>query len=371
MKTIIQNTLFTLLLIFSISYSSTAQLDSCQNRLGAWLWFIDITGFDTHGEIADTLSSLGVKRIYVKVADGTINPTIWPELNDAQLVQDYQARGLEVWAWSYNYPTSDDSLQAEALYQAAESGYEGFILDVESEFDGDSTNLADLFQAFNDARQRATNDGVITEGFPIGCTTWGNPIDHNFRIDVIDPYVDAFFPQTYVENWGGSFIDQLAYWIDVGNQEYADLGATKPIHHIVSTEQGIITSEEINEFIQVSGPQTSIWRIPGGGVPQSIWNTWRDVDWNFDFCNITSTNDDFEKLNVRLFPNPTSDFLYFKNENIPLLSFEIINAQGKVMHQGILSNSNQIDVSQLPKGIYFFKGNHENQVYHSKFLKNN
>ena len=47
--------------------------------------------------------------------------------------QAYQSRGLECWAWSYNY-TNNPVEQAEALYIAAQTGYEGFIVDVEVEF---------------------------------------------------------------------------------------------------------------------------------------------------------------------------------------------------------------------------------------------
>ena len=153
-------------LFFLLNGNLKAQEDPC-NKLGAWLWFIEITGFDTHAEIADSLAALGVKRIYVKVADGTVNPSIWPELLNEQLVQDYKSRGLEVWGWSYNYP-GNDSLQAEALYQAARTGYEGFVVDVEMEFDGDSTNLHNLFEAFYNARDRAIeeespNTGIYKE----------------------------------------------------------------------------------------------------------------------------------------------------------------------------------------------------------------
>lgn len=84
--------LFSLLLALPLSAQDT---DDC-NHLGAWLWFIEITGFDTHAEIADSLSNMGVKRIYVKVADGGINPAVWPELLDASVVADYKSRGLEV-----------------------------------------------------------------------------------------------------------------------------------------------------------------------------------------------------------------------------------------------------------------------------------
>jgi hypothetical protein len=58
------------------------------------------------------------------------------------------------------------------------------------------------------------------------------------------------------------------------------LGATKPIHHIVSTETGDISPAQIEAFLAASGPETSVWRVPGGGTPTSIWDDWAAVDWS-------------------------------------------------------------------------------------------
>ena len=130
----------------------------------------------------------------------------------------------------------------------------------------------------------AIQDGFASDTFQLNCTTWGNPLDHNFHIELIDPHVDAFMPQTYVEQWGSTFVDNLEYWIEVGNEEYASLGATKPIHHIVATQDGDLTADHLNRFITTSGGETSIWRIPGGGTSLDLWDDWRGVDWHRDFC---------------------------------------------------------------------------------------
>lgn len=29
----------------------------------------------------------------------------------------------------------------------------------------------------------------------------------------------------------------------------------------------------------MSGPETSIWRVPGGGTSTRIWDDWAQVDW--------------------------------------------------------------------------------------------
>lgn len=251
--------------------------ESAGGGLGVWLWYVEGTGL-THAELATRLADLGVRRIYVKVADGGSDCSTWPELCDATVPATYQAAGIEAWAWAYVYPGSTTS-QADALRQAARTGYDGYVLDIEVEFDGQSGTLTDTMEAYASARAAVVADGTVDTGWELRATTWGNPADHAMRVDIIDRYVDAHMPQTYVEVWGSSYQDNPAEWVQAGTCEYRDLGATKPIHHIVSTEYGEITPAQIDSFIGASGPETSVWRVPGGGTPTSIWDDWAQVDW--------------------------------------------------------------------------------------------
>ncbi len=247
------------------------------DRLGVWLWYIEGTGMD-HDALAARLASLGVGRIYVKVADGDASCSSWPELCDRSVPAAYQAAGLEAWAWAYVYPGSA-AAQAEALTQAARTGYDGYVLDIETEFDYAATSLEQSVSAFADARDDAIADGTIATGWELRATTWGNPADHGMRVDIIDRYVDAHMPQTYLEAWGSTYMADASGWVQAGTCEYRDLGATGPIHHIVSTEYGDITPAQIDTFIAASGSGTSIWRVPGEGTPMSIWDDWEAVNW--------------------------------------------------------------------------------------------
>lgn len=318
------------------------------NKLGVWMWYLEITGFESHVELADSLSNMGIKRIYVKVADGSVNTDIWPELIDESLITAYHNAGMEVWAWSYNYP-NNEAAQAEALYMAAETGYDGYVIDVEIQFDNKPIETESLFAAFYESRVQAISDQIVGEDFKIYCTTWGNPKDHLFAIDRIDPYVDGYMPQTYVEIWGPSYLDNITFWIEEGNAEYTELGATKPIHHIAAMESGQMTGEQVNEFMLASGPETSIWRIPGGGTPLSIWDQWNVVDWDADFCNPTK-NVDLTKNDIALYPNPVSTYLHLSSAE-PVDQIEITNLNGVVVAI-YYNHQNQIDVTSLPNGIY-------------------
>jgi hypothetical protein len=336
-----------------LSLFLAAQQQSDCNKLGAWLWYIDITGFQTHAQIADTLAALGIKRIFIKVADGTPNPAIWPELNDISIPVAYKAKGIEPWAWSYNY-VNNPSTQANALKMAAQTGYTGFVVDVETEFDGLSTPLTSLFAAFAAKKQEVITSQIADSTFKLYCTTWGNPKDHNFKINLIDPHVDGFMPQTYVEQWGPTYVANLEYWIGVGNEEYVELGATKPIHHIVAYEDGNINTAQINSFFETSGAESSMWRIPGGTIPNSYWNTWNDVNWTMNFCAPSSINTpDIDRLATKPYPNPTTG--HFQWSGIQNGYVSVTDLLGKTVQFTHIKNNQstlQLDLSRFNNGVY-------------------
>lgn len=343
-----------------------SQSEDC-NKLGVWLWFIEQTGFDTHNLLSDSLSNMGVKRIYVKVADGSLDTNRWPEIINEDLVKAYHDNDIEVWAWSYNYP-GNVTAQADALLTAAKTGYDGYVIDLEMEFDNSSFALTEIMEAFSASKIEAKDQGIIDDDYVMGVTTWGNPADHLFRIDILDNYVDAYFPQTYIENWGSSYLENPAFWIEVGNREYAELGATKPIHHIVSTEQNIISSEQLNEFIQYAGPESSIWRIPGGGTTTAIWRDWAGVDWEHNFCQ-TSNISDIDTYNISVYPNPSSDYLSISNPNNKVFTkYQLVDFLGRIIISSKEVNAS-IDIERIPTGNYILKLHTSDSILSYKIFK--
>lgn len=293
MKELLSFRKLTLLLMMMFLLSSNLNVLNAQNnKFGAWLWYIDIvTKYTTHEKLAAHLTELGVKRVFVKVGDGTYDPNTWPEIVNKPVVDAYKNAGLEVWGWSYNYPSATNSQeyyedQAKCLYEAAKLGYTGYILDLEIEFDGKKTALHDLMEAFTFARDSAIADGYATEDFPIYATTWGNPKDHNFHVEILDQYVDGHMPQTYIEVWKD--MSNPAASVNQSIQDYRDLGCEKPVHCIVSSEgkNTPITSEKIDEFFKAAGPEASLWAIPHSymaSTSDKLWETFDGVNWNMTF----------------------------------------------------------------------------------------
>jgi Secretion system C-terminal sorting domain len=335
---------------------SVLEAQQC-NKFGAWLWRIEQVGM-THDQLADKLKSLGINRILLKVADGIPEFVQYDEIIDTSVVNTYHRHGMEVWGWSYNYP-GRDAQQAEALYLAAKTGYDGFIIDIEQQFDSKVQEIENLFFAFDQAKKRAVYNGLIDEKFKLYCTTWGNPDKHHYAIDLIDKYVDAFMPQTYVEEWGDGFINNIPYWIDQVNQEYRRLKATKPIYHIVSARTLRMDKEKLNEFLQIGGPETSVWRIPGHSVPQYMWETWQQVGWDYSYCKPNDpTCKSLTEVDFSIYPNPMNDQVYVKiSEKIDDdYNMQLIDINGHEIHGQQLSKEKTefiINTENIESGTYF------------------
>lgn len=76
-----------------------------------------------------------------------------------------------------------------------------------------------------------------------------------------------------------------------------------------------------------------------------------------------------------LFPNPSNDVLNlrFKQDYQQNYTFDVISFNGKSMLSGVINHVNgsyQIDVKQLPKGLYLFRISDGLHLSSKKFIKN-
>ncbi|NVK26155.1 MAG: hypothetical protein HWE10_14595 [Gammaproteobacteria bacterium] len=274
------------------------------NKLGAWIFYIDEPGLihNNHQDMANYLADMGVKRVFIKISDinyqwqnnkisfteFSVDCGVWQDACDPSNLEFYKQKGLEVWAWTYNDTHSYEE-QADMLEAAIKVGYDGFVLDIEVEFDGDSESLKQLLEAHKSRFNSLANSAP--EHFKLAATTWGNPKDHDMNVALIDQYVDAHIPQTYIEKWGADFIADIAGTINIGDCEYRELGATKPIWHIISHEDKLLTAQDFNTFIQYAGPNASVWRISDSNLMTEA----SAIDWgNTSFQSQACSQNNFE-----------------------------------------------------------------------------
>jgi len=74
---------------------------------------------------------------------------------------------------------------------------------------------------------------------------------------------------------------------------------------------------------------------------------------------------DLNKDNLRVFPNPSSDFIQIFELN-KTESYKIYNTIGVLVHSGNTSNSDKIGIQNLANSIYFLKFDNGNT---HKFIK--
>jgi len=87
-------------------------------------------------------------------------------------------------------------------------------------------------------------------------------------------------------------------------------------------------------------------------------------------CSITTSktiyvgalgiNDNGDKLEVTLYPNPTNNYLNIKINNNKDYLFKVYNSFGKLI---LTTNKHKINISQYPSGTYFLEVNNNNNKY--------
>lgn len=101
--------------------------------------------------------------------------------------------------------------------------------------------------------------------------------------------------------------------------------------------------------------------INGNGSPSGDGAT--NSNFTFAYDGPSSINNHVSS-SLKLFPNPVADRLSIENNSSD--RFDIYNAQGQLVREGIIENS-QIDVSFLTEGIYFLQVEQGKQI--KRFIK--
>ena len=89
-----------------------------------------------------------------------------------------------------------------------------------------------------------------------------------------------------------------------------------------------------------------------------------------NLCSSTTVIDinSDSKENLKTFPNPVIDQIYFKNQ-MSFESLSIYNANGAVIKQIQNFNGLSIDLKDLPSGIYFVRAINNNQLFQERIIK--
>jgi hypothetical protein len=112
-------------------------------------------------------------------------------------------------------------------------------------------------------------------------------------------------------------------------------------------------------------PYSFVVTVEGGVSILTITNSNNDV---MVFNSVLASNKNFESQTVALFPNPVQNELFFTSESI-FENYQIFDLTGKLLQSGILSETQNIAVQSLPKGLYVLQLENSNTQVVNKFVK--
>ncbi|MFC2111140.1 T9SS type A sorting domain-containing protein [Bacteroidota bacterium] len=122
-------------------------------------------------------------------------------------------------------------------------------------------------------------------------------------------------------------------------------------------------------FLDWSTTSAEITWPTGGNSNLANPSTWatmiiENIAVNIEDFNITQTDE------VRIFPNPTKNFLNINLKNNSFANIEILNTKGQLIKSFLFSNSTErIDVNDLSTGVYFVKLTNDKTVEFRKIIK--
>jgi len=80
---------------------------------------------------------------------------------------------------------------------------------------------------------------------------------------------------------------------------------------------------------------------------------------------------DFSENNIKVYPNPTNDFIHFSSPSISLngYHFYLFDMTGKIILLSEISDNESINIQHLKSGIYFYKLQKGNDVLKGKLVR--
>lgn len=107
-----------------------------------------------------------------------------------------------------------------------------------------------------------------------------------------------------------------------------------------------------------------------GAVTDAIDGTSMKIDYvRYYSINSATGINDFEENEIRVYPNPANDKLYF-DEDYEFRNVKIFNLYGQILQQKSLNETNYLNIEQLPPGLYCYviEGQYVRKT--GKFFKN-
>ncbi len=193
------------------------------------------------------------------------------------------------------------------------------------------------------------NNGLI---LPINLLRDGS--DNLFTLDIDDDNVYGMDKNTGVATLIGNAGFDANFGQGAGYDVDTDL-------LLLAAFNATIGDSELRSLNSTTGLTTSLGTITPGIVDQFGWSGSYDAD-------VLNTNDN-NFYDFTFFPNPANDYLHFEASEI-IDSVVISNLLGQeLIKHSVLSVSDNLNISELPAGVYLLSASVNNKVSIYQFLK--
>jgi hypothetical protein len=128
------------------------------------------------------------------------------------------------------------------------------------------------------------------------------------------------------------------------------------------------TQSSCLQFIQVVPENKTFLMSVSNGLSSAYTQTIATFDYDFLF-NYAGIHDFYEVEILKIFPNPSSDYIYLPIDFSENYSCFIYDLSGKIVISDYLAKQNKIEIKDLINGFYSIKLLSNKKIYVGKFLK--
>ena len=196
-----------------------------------------------------------------------------------------------------------------------------------------------------------SSDGVHFFRFPAHSETQAETQIGGFG--TIDP--------TYLNNFAGKYKAMFGTPFDLDDLEDDPLLDKNQITHV-----------KLVDVVGSIDPEFATYDAFGNAVndpfPTPFWSSGFDLDAVGVIHEASMNVGDLEPIKFKIYPNPTTDFFQIQTQESNL-KVEIFSANGQLVLENQFIQNEKIDVSGLPKGIYFIKVISNKQTTLHKLIK--
>ena len=180
-----------------------------------------------------------------------------------------------------------------------------------------------------------------------------------------------FGSRTFIEK------DTVPLFWSVANTDQSPINVTK-VNILLSTDGGLTYPDTLMKNTDNDGEENLIMplvdedKLSCRFLVEAVDNIFFNVNRaDFQILKSTVSNDDLgDNSQIKLFPNPASQYIEISIAEIPFsdLNIDIYNMQGQSLLQAEINRTNtRIPIANLSNGIYFVKFELANKVYVKRF----